>query len=186
MQEQFCDKGCCLCRFCPLELAWATTVYRFQGFEAGFADDDWIKYIVANIGELAWEQSKPGTAYMVTSRAKTIGKVTKDNPYPKDSNLFFDGQISRDRFLNGMYCQDGSLTKAAAKREAWVIHLMSMAAETNRQSTNSDPQTTAALVERAMSENLIRDTTHLEERIVEMLKNPNTTWRTRRKNYTVE
>lgn len=186
MQEQFCDKKCCICRYCPLELAWASTVYRFQGFEAGFAEDDWIKYIVANIGDLAWEQSKPGTAYMVTSRAKTIGKVTKDNPYPLDSNLFFDGQISRDRFLNGMYCQDGSLTKAAAKRDAWVNHLMSKAAETNRQLNDGHLQAIAALVTRATSENLIQDTNHLEERIVEMLKNPNTAWKTRRENYTIE
>ena len=90
---------CCICKHCPLVLSWATTVHKFQGFEAGFDEDDTVNYIIADINNLTWES--PGTAYVVTSRAKTIGQVTESTPYPKRSNLFFDGTICEDRFMNG-------------------------------------------------------------------------------------
>ena len=92
MNETLCDVSkCCVARYCPLVLAWATTVHKFQGFEAGFDDSDLINHIIANLNDLDWEKKFPGTAYVVTSRAKTIGTATDDNQYPLDSNLFFDG-----------------------------------------------------------------------------------------------
>ena len=63
-------------------------MHKIQGSEAGFGMNDEIRYIIANIDTLDWEKRCPGTAYVVASRAKTIGQVTSDNPYPTDSNLF--------------------------------------------------------------------------------------------------
>ena len=40
MQELYCTKRCCVARYCPLVLSWAMTVHKFQGFEAGFDEDD--------------------------------------------------------------------------------------------------------------------------------------------------
>ena len=88
-----CSKKCCNARYCPLILALATTIHKFQGFEAGFGKDDHIKYIIADINTLNWEKLHPGTAYVVASRAKTIGKVKKDVQYPTMSNLFFVGTL---------------------------------------------------------------------------------------------
>ena len=45
-----CPKKCCNARYCPLVLVWATTVHKFQGFEAGFAEYDSI----ADINSLEW------------------------------------------------------------------------------------------------------------------------------------
>ena len=47
---------CCSVNYCPLVLAWATTVHRFQGFEAGFDEKDQFSQIVADIGPLDWER----------------------------------------------------------------------------------------------------------------------------------
>ena len=88
MYRHFCPRGCCIATYSPLVLAWATTIHRFQGFEAGFDESDDIKHIIANINVLAWEMLHPGTAYTVASRAKTIGTKTPTTPHPLDSNLF--------------------------------------------------------------------------------------------------
>ena len=93
-----CPKQCCNARYCPLVLAWATTVHKFQGFEAGFEKDDHINHIIADINNLNWEKQHPGTAYVVASRAKTIGQVTEDIEYPTMSNLFFTGTMGTKRF----------------------------------------------------------------------------------------
>jgi len=98
---------CCSVKYCPLVLAWATTVHKFQGFEAGFDEKDQINRIVANIGELDWEKINPGTAYVVTSRARTIGTPTVDNPNPTDSALYFDGPIGIQRFEDVLFKDNG-------------------------------------------------------------------------------
>ena len=76
---------CCSVKYCPFVLAWETIVHNFQGFEAGFDVKDQINQIVASKGPLDWEKTNPGTTYIVTSQARTIGNLTVDNPYPIDS-----------------------------------------------------------------------------------------------------
>jgi len=183
MQEQFCIKNCCIVRYCPLVLAWATTIHKFQGFEAGFDVDDHINYIIADINNIAWEQKKPGTAYTVASRAKTIGTVSKETPYPKDSNLFFDGQISSDRFMYGHYCQDGSRTQAAVKQEAWVNYLMQKSLETKRELNEEKIQSCRTYVSSMLNQIQIHDTNDLQERIVDMIRNPSEIWKKNREKY---
>ena len=86
-QEVLCDKGCCVARYCPLILAWTTTVHKFQGFEPGFQQGDLIDRIIASLNNLDWGKC-PGAAYVATSRARTIAQ----------SNLFYIGQIGATRF----------------------------------------------------------------------------------------
>ena len=119
----FCPRGCCIATYCPLVLAWATTIHKFQGFEAGFDESDDINYIIANINNLAWEKLHPGTAYTVTSRAKTIGTKTPDTPHPLDSNLFFEGQVGSQRFTNIAEKVNGEKCELLVKRENWVDYL---------------------------------------------------------------
>ena len=123
MYRHFCPRGCCIATYCPLVLAWATTIHKFQGFEAGFDESDDINYIIANINNLAWEKLHPGTAYTVTSRAKTIGAKTPDKPHPLDSNLFFEGQIGSQRFTNIAEKVNGEKCELLVKRENWVDYL---------------------------------------------------------------
>ena len=59
-------------RYCPLIAVWDSTIHKFQGFEAGFADNDNITYIIVNINTLKWEKNHPGTVYVVASRAKQL------------------------------------------------------------------------------------------------------------------
>ena len=84
---------CCSVKYYPLVLAWTITVHKFQEFGAGFDEKDRINRILADIGPLDWEKTNPGTAYVVTSRARTIGNPTVDNPHPTDCALYFECPI---------------------------------------------------------------------------------------------
>ena len=39
-------QGCCLVTFCPLVPSWATTIHKFQGFEAGFDRNDQFQHLI--------------------------------------------------------------------------------------------------------------------------------------------
>lgn len=45
MITKFCNQkqSCCQVTYCPLVPAWATTIHKFQGFEAGFDKNDQFK-----------------------------------------------------------------------------------------------------------------------------------------------
>ena len=62
--------------YCPLVLAWATTVHKFHDFEAGFEVEEEINTIIYNMNNLTWERQHPGIIYVGVSRAKTIGNPT--------------------------------------------------------------------------------------------------------------
>ena len=107
MNEFDFPRKCCNARYCPLVTAWATTVHKLQGFEAGFVSNDRMNYIIADVGTLEWEKKNPGTAYTVAGRAKTIGTFSPDNPYPQNLNLFFDGTLGGQYFSDGNKKVDG-------------------------------------------------------------------------------
>jgi len=73
----------------------------------GFDEKDQINQIVADIGPLDLEKTNPGTAYIVTSRARTIGNASVDNPYPIDSALYLDCPIGTQRFENVLLKDNG-------------------------------------------------------------------------------
>lgn len=104
MYNQNCDRNpgnpCCTACYCPLVLSWAMTIHKFQGFEAGFDQNDSINRIIADINDLEWEKLHIGTAYVATSRAKTIGTIKEGGPRPVDSAIYWDGEICYDRFVN--------------------------------------------------------------------------------------
>ena len=58
---------CCLVHFCPIVLAWATTIHKFQGFKAGFREHDKVYLITADMSNLQWENLHPRTTYVVVS-----------------------------------------------------------------------------------------------------------------------
>ena len=125
-----CPKKCCNARYCPLILAWATTIHKFQGFETGFGKDNHIKYIIADINTLNQEKHHPGTVHVVASRAKTIGKVTKDVQYPTMSNLFFVGTLGERRFKECRLKENGEECLLVEQRDAWVAYLNSRVEDT--------------------------------------------------------
>ena len=97
-----CQKGCCKVTWCPLEISWATTIHKFQGFEAGFDAKDMFRYLIVDPGDLKWEQTCPGALYVALSRAKTMGTFTSDTSFPRDSAIYWHGSgISTIRILEG-------------------------------------------------------------------------------------
>ena len=97
-----CRKGCCTVTWCPLEISWATTIHKFQGFEAGFDINDVFRHLIVDPGDLNWEQMCPGALYVALSRAKTMGTFRDDTSFPRDSAIYWYGSgLSTTRILNG-------------------------------------------------------------------------------------
>jgi hypothetical protein len=71
-----------------LEVSWATTIHKFQGFEAGFDDGDMFRHLIVDPGDLKWEQTCPGALYVALSRAKTMGTYSNDTSFPQDSDIY--------------------------------------------------------------------------------------------------
>lgn len=183
MIDMDCPRKCCNARYCPLVLAWATTVHKFQGFEAGFDDTDEINYIVADLNTLDWEKKNPGTAYVVASRAKTIGEHTDNNPYPKKSNLFFTGTIGAHRFTRCLYKDNGELCLKVQKRELWVQYLAEKVQQTKMKRSDDDVNTTKTFVLNATENYSILDKKDLHRRIIDILTHPSEEWKTTRAKY---
>lgn len=78
----------------------------------------------------AGKKQHPGTAYVVASRAKTIGKVTKDVKYPTMSNLFFVGTLGERRFKECRLKENGEECLLVEQRDAWVTYLNSRVEDT--------------------------------------------------------
>ena len=70
------NKGdpCCSVRYCPLVLAWVTKIYKFQGYEADFEENDAINILIINPGDHSTELDNPGMFYVAASKGKTFGK----------------------------------------------------------------------------------------------------------------
>jgi hypothetical protein len=94
-------QSCCNVTYCPLVPAWAMTIHKFQGFEAGFDKNDQFKHLIVDPGNLTTKLQNPGILYVAMSRAKTIGTVTPNNLHPKDRAIFWTGSgICLNRVLN--------------------------------------------------------------------------------------
>ena len=125
-----CRKGCCTVTWCPLEISWATTIHKFQGFEAGFDINDVFRHLIVDPGDLNWEQICPGALYVALSRAKTMGTFRDDTSFPRDSAIYWYGSgLSTTRILNGHLKKNttkgGPKVKCLliTKRDRWVAFL---------------------------------------------------------------
>ena len=50
-------KVCCNVVWYPLEIPWATTMHKFQVFEAGFDAKYMFRYLIVDPGDLKWEKN---------------------------------------------------------------------------------------------------------------------------------
>ena len=97
-----CQKGCCTVTWCPLEISWATTIHKFQDFEAGLDENDMFCHLIVDPGDLKWEQTSPGALYVALSREKSMGTFTTYTSFPRDSAIYWYGSgISTTRILDG-------------------------------------------------------------------------------------
>ena len=177
MTDIDCPKKCCNARYCPLVLAWATMVHKFQGFEAGFEKDNHIKRIIADINNFAWEKQHPGTAYVVASRAKTIGKVNKDVEYPIKSNLFFSGTRGEHRFKRCLYKENGEKCLLVQNRERWVEYLTTRMENTKARRTMETMRISNDFVMSSLNQSTITSTKNPQDWIVDKIHSPNEIWK---------
>ena len=115
-----CEKKCCLAHFLPLSLAFARTIHRFQGMEAGPSKD--VKVIVVDVGTTKFEGINPGLLYTALSRASTLGDDIKS------SAIYFSGPLTYDRLMNVKYkrhCnrQTTEIYEKVKMRDKWIQHL---------------------------------------------------------------
>lgn len=181
-----CNKKCCTVKCCPLVPAWATTIHKFQGFEAGFDDKDQFNRLICDPGDLKWEQTCPGALYTAISRAKTMGTFSKKHKHPKDSAIYWEGpNISTTRIL------EGSLKNAKRKgdpkvdcllinkREAWVSFLQEKADNTKRMTYDSSTRQCLKNIHFSQQEVL--------NGIADIITCPNKKWlRQKRKHHTLQ
>jgi hypothetical protein len=180
-----CPKKCCNAKYCPLVLAWATTIHKFQGFEAGFEPHDTINRIIADISTLDWEKINPGTAYVVASRAKTIGDHSDASPYPQDSNLFFTGSLGAHRFTRCRLKEDDTDCLMVQKRDLWVHYLDEKIEATKAKRSSHYTSDTKNFISRVTQTDPIRDIKDLQTRIVQILQSPSEAWKDLRKRYVI-
>jgi hypothetical protein len=73
-------QSCCTVTFCPLVPSWATTIHKFQGFEARFDRNDQFQHLIIDPGDIKSEQHQPGILYVAISCAKRMGDMTNGMP----------------------------------------------------------------------------------------------------------
>lgn len=130
MKVSFCKKMCCTVDWCPLVTSWATTIHKFQGFEAGMEEKDMFRYLICDPGNLKWEQDCPGALYVALSRAKTMGKFRSANKFTKQSAIYWVGDgINKIRIIDGSMKKgrkngdDKMKCELILKRDRWVSYL---------------------------------------------------------------
>ena len=182
MYIQPCQFGCCRVQFCPLVPAWASTIHKFQGMEAGHGPDDRINYLIIDPGDINSEHRNPGMLYVSTSRAKTLGDYNETNP--KNSSLYWFGHgMSRDRVLYGALKWDENndgmriKCKRVLQRKQWVEYLNEISIGT-RAGTYSDEaldNIASTTLDQAINGKRY-NASEIDNRIMTMLHQPNSAW----------
>ena len=175
-----CRKGCCKVVWCPLEISWATTIHKFQGFEAGFDAKDMFRYLIVDPGDLKWEQTCPGALYVALSRAKTMGTFTSDTSFPRDSAIYWHGSgISTTRILEG-HKKNGNnkgdpkvKCLLVTKRERWVEYLHQKREQRPKRVFKGSAKQKIAKTKYTQIE--------VRERIANIITAPNAAWAKRKK-----
>ena len=130
-EEFVCSSGCCQRRFCPLTLAYARTVHKFQGMSAGPVDPGKIPnmfdVIVCDPDEKSAEGTALGLLYTAVSRATTLGDESGLN-----SAIYFQGSSLKPSRILDLTLKEGTNKEfeLAIKRRKWVDHLQRQARKT--------------------------------------------------------
>ncbi len=180
---------CCKVTYCPLVPAWATSIHKFQGFEAGFDINDQFKQLIVDPGDLTTKLLNPGTLYVALSRAKLIGTITPNEVHPKDSALFWTGSgMYLNRVLNVTQKKGNNenMTNCLKidQRQRWADHLF----ERNRITTTKQYKPKRMQkIQRKLPEHIENlKTIELQHAIATMITKPNEKWNSlRTENYLV-
>ena len=114
--------------FCPLTIAYARTIHKFQGLSAGPVDagrqPNMYDVVVCDPDEKSVEGSALGLLYTAVSRGTTLGD---DNGL--NSAVYFTGSSFKPERIRHLTHKstDGKEFHLATKRRIWVNHLKSQA-----------------------------------------------------------
>lgn len=175
MNESSCKKRCCTVKWCPLVTSWATTIHKFQGFEAGFDATDMFRYLIVDPGDLTWEQMCPGALYVALSRAKTMGTFASDTNFPRGSAIYWKGdgittmRITEGSLKYGKRRGDPKVKcELILKRQSWVTYL-----HQKQNATNTREYSKSELHD---MDNKRFSQAKLQNCIAQMITDPNDTW----------
>jgi hypothetical protein len=182
MKTLLCKKSCCSVTYCPLVSAWATTIHKFQGFEAGFDEKGQFWHLIIDPGYIKSKQQQPGLRYVSTSQVKMIGDMIQNVPHPTNSALYWTGSgMSINRVMNGTtkkqqntQGQERVNCLKIDKRRNWVGYLTDQ-----KDITMTDTYNSESLI-RIKTEimDIINRKIHqdVEASITSMVINPNEEW----------
>jgi len=184
--------ACCKVHFCPIVPAWAITIHKCQGMEAGLGDNEAINRIIIECGQRSAEGTNAGLLYVAVSRGKSLGSMSTTNPHPTDSPIYFHGdKMCLDRVRYTAVKWDDKKKKWAdnevvIKRRAWVEHLLRREEDTKNHHYTGDrlKQIEATTLQEALKGKRY-NATELRLRMADMIFNPNEAWKQKLANYTV-
>lgn len=120
-----CSKKCCERIFCPLTVAYARTIHKFQGLTAGPVDPgrtpNMYDVVVCDPDEKSCEGQALGLLYTAVSRGTTLGD---DNGL--NSAVYFQGSsFTADRIRNLTFKTNSNKEfELSIKRRIWVNHII--------------------------------------------------------------
>jgi len=104
-------------------VAWATTLHKFQGFEAGPGKDDVVKHLIIDPGDLKFEMGTPGLLYVALSRGKTFGDFGNGSENYNSSVYWTGADMCLHRIIKIGKKQNGEISVKLENRTKWVAHL---------------------------------------------------------------
>lgn len=113
-------------------MAWASTIHKFQGHEAGKEQNDSIKTILADPGSLGFENTNPGTLFTVVSRVRTLGNLTEGSKNHSSSLYFVGDNMCYERVLKIGFTSKNERAKKFIQRDQFVNHLKQRLSDTNQ------------------------------------------------------
>ena len=125
-----CEHKCCAIKCCPLVLAWAMTIHRFQGFEAGPSIDDLVNHLLVDPGNMQFENMCLGVLYTALSRAKAIGMYKRGCPNYESCLYWIGANMSRDRVNSIGKKKNNEDCVKFTQREEWVHYLTTIKTKT--------------------------------------------------------
>ena len=99
----------------PLVLAWAQTIHKFQGLQAGRSKTEMTHVLIIDPGNLPFELRCPGILYTAFSRGVDIGDLT-DRNYTS-SIYFWTSNMCTDRVKRVKTKKDGDICERVLQRD---------------------------------------------------------------------